>query len=152
MKTRPLRAGLLIALLGPFLATLPLLIFILAIVRSEPVALLARIAGLTIAIGFVLGVLPATLMAALVAYGIRKGDWISRYRWWFMTILCGAALSPAIFAVNIYMGVLPLDGLGDLPVIFYFLLATMFTSFVLRALIVRLGWMRTREAALCEAF
>ena len=155
MKVRPLRAGLLVALAGPFLGVLPLLILLIFIAgKYGPTvsagALIRQFAAVII-FGYVFGGLPAIVAAGLVAYGILKRSWIGWVYWSSMTIAIGAGAPAIVYNLSLMYKVLP-RAIGYTATTIFFLLATIFASLVLRVLIIRLGWMRKRTLPVWEVF
>lgn len=156
MKTRPLRAGLLVALAGPMLGVLPLLILLIFVAGKHATvvaasALLRQFAAITIA-GYLFGGIPAIVAAAMVAYGISKRSWIGWVYWSCMTIAIGAGAPFLLYSLSPRLKLLPIIALGYTPVIIFFLMATVFASLVLRVLIIRLGWMRRPALPVWEVF
>jgi hypothetical protein len=152
MKVRPLRAGLLVALAGPFLGILPLLILLIFIAGKYGLtvsagALIRQFAAVII-FGYVFGGVPAIVAAVLVAYEILKRSWIGWVYWSSMTIAIGAGAPAIVYNLSLMYKVLP----GYTATTIFFLLATIFASLVLRVLIIRLGWMRKRTLPVWEVF
>jgi hypothetical protein len=156
MKVRPLRAGLLVALTGPFLGVLPLLILLIFIAGKYGPAVSAgafiRQLGAIIIFGYILGGIPAIVAGVSVAYGILKRSWIGWVYWSSMTIAIGAGAPAIVYNLSLMYKVLPIRAIGYTATTIFFLLATVFASLVLRVLIIRLGWMRKRTLPLWEVF
>lgn len=156
MKVRPLRAGLLVALAGPFLGVLPLLILLIFIAGKYGLTVsagaLIRQFEAVIIFGYVFGGVPAIVAAVLVAYGILKRSWIGWVYWSSMTIAIGAGAPAIVYNLSMMYKVLPIRVIGYTATTIFFLLATIFASLVLRVLIIRLGWMRKRTLPVWEVF
>ena len=143
MTQRPLRSGILVAVAGPVLGALPLVLFD-PFVPPKPLVghdSIAINAYTTVLAAFVWGGAPAILAAGLVAQKIATEKWISLRYWACLTGLCG--LAAAITFFNFSMKRMFIAVLGHAALLIFFA-STVFASVVLRFLLIALGWMGPR--------
>jgi hypothetical protein len=156
MKTRPLRAGLLVALTGPLLGVLPVIIVLLLAFGSDPAPAarsgLMKLIQAVIVGGYLFGGVPAIVAAALVAYGIAIKGWIDKRLWSYMTVLVGLGLPALFYIAALAMNLMTLPVISYAVLTIFFLLATIFASVILRVLIIRFGWMQKLAQPVWEVF
>jgi hypothetical protein len=144
-KCRPLAAGLLVALAGPLLGSIPLLMLFHYAGTAQPYASAYGVISSfpkAISAGYFWGALPAILAGGAIAWGILSKGWVSLRYWLWLTLLLAAAL-PLVFLFGGFSerGV-SLSAFAVVSITLFFLASVLFASLVLRAAIVRLGWMQ----------
>ena len=152
MQARPRRAGLLIMLAGPFLAFLPSLILLLftLMVYPDPAYNVGALVLIMFVAWYIFGTVPAVTAAALVAHGIDTRGWIGLGTWSLVTLLLGIAMPTALYVLA--GDLLPRQIISYAGITVTFLIATVFASFILRILIIVLGWMRRQPPPIWEVF
>lgn len=140
MPRRPLRSGLLVAVAGPALGAVPL-VLIDTFGRAKPLPghdSLEIIVYTAVLAGFVWGGAPALIAAGLVARTIAITNQISLRYWTYLTALSGvtAAITFFIFSTKRLFIVV----FGPSQIFTFFLASAIFASVVLRILITQLGW------------
>jgi hypothetical protein len=123
---RPFAAGALIALAGPFLGSIPLLMLFQYAGSAQPYA-------------SAYGVIKSF---PTVAQGILSNGWVSLRYWLWLTVLLAAVL-PLVFLFGGFSErSVSLDAFAAISIALFFLASTLFASLVLRTAIIRLGWMK----------
>jgi hypothetical protein len=144
-QCRPFAAGALIALAGPLLGSIPLLMLFQYAGSAQPYASaygVIKSFPTAISTGYFWGALPAIIAGGVVAQGILSNGWVSLRYWLWLTVLL-AALLPLVFLFGGFSerGV-PLDAFAAISIALFFLASALFASLVLRTAIIRLGWMK----------
>jgi hypothetical protein len=98
---------------------------------------------------YTFGMVPAVTAAALVAYWIETNGWIGLGRWSLVTLLLGMATASVLYVLVVDPLLQP-TSYGEFTAAF--LVVTVFASFILRRLIIGLGWMRRRPPPIWEVF
>lgn len=130
-RGRPVAAGWLIALTAP-LALCPMLAFI---VSGQNEVIFGDFSYVSTSMAdYLLGGIQSFVGGMLTALAIRQNGWISSRWWWAYSIVFGLAPGALLF---------PIVGGAGLNIGFYFLIATLVASVLLRRLIIALGWMRS---------
>lgn len=143
-QCRPFAAGALIALAGPLLGSIPLLLLFQYAGAAQPYASaygIIRSFPTAIATGYFWGTLPAIVAGGVIAQAILSKGWVSIRYWLWLTIFL-AAMLPLVFLFGGFSGRgVSLNAFAAVSIALFFLGSTLFASLVLRTMIIRLGWM-----------
>jgi len=136
---RAIASGLLIAIAGPPLGAIVVFFMVAgsAFLSGETPGSVYLIGSVLVKMtlaSYIFGGPAALLAGVIVGIALYRGVWFSWTRWFVLTI--GLSLA-AILAFAVVIG-----DMSGAPALFLFLAPTTFAAFVLRALIVRFGWMR----------
>jgi hypothetical protein len=138
---RPIAAGLLIALTAPLFGLFPILAWFALGLGDFSLGYL-NVQSIIFGTYF-FGGIQSVIAGTLVALAIWRLSWVSAQYWTALTAILGLA-PVALFLLN--GGAEPSRSsivyVADSSVAFYFIVAALFASLVLRVLIIALGWMR----------
>ena len=135
--TRPVAAGLLIALAGPLLGMCPLLVGSGLGLGLDEFPIVGPGALWTLSLAYFLTGIPSIIAGLLTAWAIARNGWISAQHWRAVTAMLVLAW---ITLLGMYVKVQPAS-LGVIMML-YLIVAAIFASWALRLTIIKLRWMR----------
>jgi hypothetical protein len=135
--TRPVAAGLLIALAGPLLGMCPLLVGAGLGLGLDAFAVFDVGILWIFLLAYFLMAAPSVIAGLLAALAIRRDGWVSPQHWRAVTAIL---TSSWIILLMMYVTIQPVSlGLIIIP---YLIAMAIFASWALRLIIIRLRWMR----------
>ena len=138
--TRPIAAGLLIALAAPPLGLTPILAWFAMGLGEFSLPNVTLIS--TLPDSYFFGGIQACLAGALVGWAIYRRGWVSLVAWILLTIILGLAPVVVLMMIRPESGSTGLIYVSDFSIACYLMAAAFFASLVLRAVLIALGWMR----------
>lgn len=138
--TRPIAAGLVIALAAPPLGLTPILAWFAMGLGEFSLPNVTLISILPDSYFF--GGIQACLAGALVGWAIYKRGWVSLAPWMLLTIILGLAPVVVLMLTRTEPAGTGLIYVSDFRIACYLMAAAFFASFVLRVVLIALGWMR----------
>jgi hypothetical protein len=138
--TRPIAAGLLIALAAPPLGLSAITAWFTIGLGEFSISNLPVESGLPVS--YLFGGIQACLAGAFVGWVIYRQGWVSPGAWMLLTIILGLAPVVGLMLTRPESEYTGLIYVSDFKVACYLMAAAFFASFVLRVVLIALGWMR----------
>jgi len=138
--TRPIAAGLLIALTAPPLGLSAIAAWFTIGQGEFSLSQVPMRSALPVSYFF--GGIQACLAGAFVGWAVYRRGWVSLAAWMVLTVILGLAPIVLLMLTRQEPAYTGLIYISDFKVACYLMAAAIFASLVLRVLIIALGWMR----------